>query len=117
MILGALAVSTAIATERESASTNEALQRECTRYNLDYNRVLQSYSGSGPGDRPDRNDRREWWDYAILAVAAGVFVYLGWNARVPALGMNFTWLWVLAAVLVATAAVCAWRLWKATRFS
>jgi glucose uptake protein GlcU len=117
MILGALAVSTAIATEREQASTNDALRRECARYNLDYNRVLRAYSGAGPGDRPDGNDRREWWDYAILATAAGVFVYLGWNARVPALGMNFAWLWVLVGVLVATAGVCGWGLWKATRFS
>ncbi|MGA2167137.1 MAG: GRP family sugar transporter [Terracidiphilus sp.] len=117
MILGALAVSTAIATERENASTNEALQRECTRYSLDYDRVLQSYSGSGTGDRPDGNDRRAWWDYAILAVAAGVFVYLGWNAKVPPLTMDLAWLWVLAGVLVATAGACGWGLWKATRFS
>jgi hypothetical protein len=31
--------------------------------------------------------------------------------------MNFTWLWLLAAVLVATAALSGWGLWKATRFS
>jgi len=130
MIAGALAVSTAIATEREHASTNDALERECTRYHLDYNRVLRAYNGafstSQPGERPDcpnrpvvlnRNDQREWWDYLILVAAAGVFIYLGLNARMPALSMNFTWLWLLAAVLVATAALSGWGLWKATRFS
>jgi hypothetical protein len=130
MIAGALAVSTAIATEREHASTNDALERECARYHLDYNRVLRAYSGafstSQPGERPDcpnrpvvlnRNDQREWWDYLILVAAAGVFVYLGLNARMPALSMNFAWLWLLAAVLVATAALSGWGLWKATRFS
>jgi glucose uptake protein GlcU len=118
MILGALAVSTAIATEREHASMNSALVRECSRYHLDYNRVLLACSGadsaSGLGSR---NDRRGWWDYAILVVAMSVFVYLGLNARVPALSMNLAWLWVLAAVLIATAALCGWGLWKTTRFS
>jgi len=117
MILGALAVSTAIASEREHASTNASLQRECDRYNLDYTRVLQAYSGTELPDRDGKNDRRGWWDYAILAVAAGVFVYLGLNARVPQLAMDLTWIWVLSAVLVATAVIAGWGLWKATRFS
>jgi hypothetical protein len=116
MIAGALAVSTAIATEREHASTNEALLRECTRYGLNYGRVLKDYNGSDEGT--DRgNNQRCWWDYAILAAAVGVFVYLGVNARPPELGMNMGWLWALGAVLLATAAVCGWTLGKATRFS
>jgi glucose uptake protein GlcU len=114
MILGALAVSTAVATEREHASANQALQRECTRYQLDYNRVLEACAGvpvaaNGP--------QRAWWDYVILAVAVGVFVYLGLDARVPALGMNLVWVGVLVAALVVTAAISAWGLWKTTKFS
>ena len=114
MIVGALAVSTAVATERENLSVNEALLRECRRYNLDYDRVLQSYSGSEVGES---SDRRSWWDYVIVAAAVGVFVYLGCNARVPELGMNFTWLAVLVVGLVASALLAGWGLWKATRFS
>jgi glucose uptake protein GlcU len=114
MILGALAVSTAIATEREHASTHQALQRECARYRLDYGRVMEAYSGAPAGEG---EFRRAWWDYAILAAAVGVFVWLGLNARVPALAMNLAWTAALAAALVVTAAVCTWALWKATRFS
>jgi glucose uptake protein GlcU len=117
MILGALAVSTAIATERENTSTNLALLRECNRYNLDYDRVLLAYSGSGVDDRDAVNDRRSWWDYVIVAAAVGVFVYFGVNARVPSLGMDFSWLAVLVVVLVASALLAGWSLWKATRFS
>ena len=114
MILGAVAVSTAIASEREYASTKQALERECSRYGLDSTRVLEAYRGSeARGDQ----DARGWWDYAILAAAAGVFVYLGVNARVPPLLMNAAWLWTLGAVLVVSAAVCGSRLWKVTRFS
>jgi hypothetical protein len=114
MILGALAVGTAVATERENTSTNDSLMRECNRYGLAYSRVLTAYSGSVA---EQRNERRRWWDYAILATGAGMFVYLGVNARVPALEMNFGWLAALAVVLVVSAALCAWALGKATRFS
>ena len=114
MILGALAVSTAVATEREHTSTSEALARECGRYALDYDRVLRSYTGASE-DRVAL--RRSWWDYVILACAFGVFVVLGIQARRPQLAIDETWTAILAAVMVATAAVCAWRLWKATRFA
>ncbi|MDE3062939.1 MAG: EamA family transporter [Acidobacteriota bacterium] len=115
MILGALAVSTAIATEREHASTNAALQRECTRYRLDYDRVLQAYTGTASASASG-NPSRAWWDYLILACALGVFVGLGLQARVPALPMNLTWTAILTAALVVTATLCAWALWSKTRF-
>ena len=117
MILGALAVSTAVATERENASTNQALLRECVRYGLDYDRVLQSYGGAALTDGNPSKDRRSWWDYAIVAGAVGFFVYLGINARVPQLAMNVPWLTILVVLLVASALASGWSLWKATRFS
>ena len=117
MILGALAVSTAVATEREHTSINDALLRECCRYGLDYDRVLQAYHGSGIEGSGASGDGRSWWDYAIVAAAVGVFVYFGVNAKVPLLEMNFNWLAGLAAVLVASALLAGWGLWKATRFS
>ena len=114
MILGALAVSTAVATEREHASTNDALERECGRYNLDYTRVLRAYSGTTANARAWR---RDWWDYVILACAVGVFIWLGVNARVPDLAMDYVWTAILSAALVVTAVICAWSLWRATKFS
>jgi glucose uptake protein GlcU len=113
MILGALAVSTAVATEREHTSTNEALARECDRYTLDYDRVLRSYSGEAGAQKVHRS----WWDYAILACAFGVFVVLGVQARRPQLEINTTWTVILAILMFATATICAWRLWKVTRFA
>jgi glucose uptake protein GlcU len=113
MILGALAVSTAIATEREHGSINDSLIRECDRYGLDYTRVLQAYGGS----REDRAGGRSWWDYVIVAGAVGVFIWLGLKAQVPHLEMNFWWVGVLAALLAVTATICAWGLEKKTGFS
>jgi glucose uptake protein GlcU len=122
MIAGALAVSTAVATERESFSVNQAVLRECSRYGLNYDRVMECFHGSAVGGN-DQHSRiklvnsRSWWDYVLVATAVGVFIYLGVNARVLALAMNSTWLAVLVAVLVAAALIGGWGLWKATRFS
>jgi glucose uptake protein GlcU len=117
MIAGALSVSTAVATERESQSINEALLRECCRYGLNHDRVKQTYGIPPAAEATAPADHRSWWDYAIVAAAIAVFVYFGCNARVPALVMDFTWLAVLAALLIASALLGGWALWKATRFS
>lgn len=114
MILGALAISGAVATEREQSSANDALMRECDRYNLNYYRVLRAYSGS---EFQERSDRRSWWDYLIVAVAVGIFVYLGINATVPPLRLDLRWVGALTALMVATAVSCGWGLWRASRFS
>ena len=79
--------------------------------------VLEACNGARSGGTRGEQDARGWWDYAILAAAVGVFVYLGVNARVPPLAMNAIWLWMLGGVLVASAAMCGLRLWKVTRFS
>ena len=114
MILGALAVTTAVATEKEKASMREALVRECARYGLDYDRVIQLYCGLGS---EDRESKRAWWDYAILLAGVAVFIWLGINAQVPVLSMNLAWIAVLTAMLVISAVGCAWVLWRSTRFS
>jgi glucose uptake protein GlcU len=114
MILGALAVTTAVATEKERASMREALVRECARYGLDYDRVIQRYSGVGDSSE---STKRAWWDYAILAAGVALFIWLGVNARVPALAMNFAWVGVLTAILILSAVGGIWILWRFTRFS
>jgi drug/metabolite transporter (DMT)-like permease len=114
MIAGALSVTTAVATEKEHASMREALVRECARYDLDYDRVVRAYAGN---ELPTESLGRAWWDYLILACSVGVFIWLGANAHVPALAMNFTWVAVLSIILLVAAVGCAWVLWKETRFS
>ena len=114
MIAGALAVTTAVATEKEHASMREALVRECARYNLDYDRVALSYSGN---EVRTVTEGRAWWDYPILACSIGVFIWLGVNAQVPTLTMNFAWVGSLSVILIVAAAGCVWVLWRKTRFT
>ena len=113
MILGALAISGAVATEREHSSIHDSLVREVDRYKLDYDRVLSAYSRA---EEDDRDDSRSWWDYLIIAAAAAVFIYLGLLARVPPLAMDVRWVAVLTVVLLASAVGCGWGLWKIARF-
>jgi len=114
MILGAVAISTAVAGQREQTSTNDALKRECDRYSLSYYRVLGEYSGSEIGGR---EQKRGWWDYLIVAVAVSIFSALAWIAAPPAIVMNLHWVAVLGVLLVLTLVVCCWALYKKTRFS
>ena len=114
MICGALAVSTAVATEKERASMREALVRECARYDLDYDRVVRAYAGEVSTTAATS---RAWWDYVILGCAFSVFAWLGIKAQVPALPMNLGWVGVLVAILLASAVAGAWVLWRRTKFS
>ena len=113
MILGALAISTAVASEKEHSSTNEAVLRECNRYGLDYHRTIMAQSGDEFGGR---NERRRWWDYGIVLVATAVFITLGVRAVVPPLAMNLRWTAALGAILIASLLAGGWSLWRRTRF-
>jgi drug/metabolite transporter (DMT)-like permease len=113
MILGALAISTAVASSRETMSRNHALQRECDRYGLDYREVLLAQTGEEFGDR---SQRRRWWDVVIVMAACALFVWLGINAVVPPLAMNLGWIAVLTIALLAALIGAGWALWQQTRF-
>jgi hypothetical protein len=113
MLIGALAISTAVASSRETISRNHALQRECDRYGLDYREVLLAQSGEEFGAR---SQRRRWWDVAIVVAACALFLWLGVNAIVPPLAMNLGWIAVLTLALLAALIGGGWALWRQTRF-
>jgi glucose uptake protein GlcU len=113
MIVGVLGISTAVATEREHMSMTDAVKRECGRYGLPYKRVLEANDGA----IDEHQGTRSWWDYCIVAAAVGVFVWLGMNAALPTLSVNYRWVAVLAVVLLGATIIPTWALWKKTRFS
>jgi len=112
MILGALAIGSAEASSEEKHSTNLALQRECAQYGLDYETMRKAQMGIG--DSPSK--ARRWWDYAIVLVAAGVFVALGRWAKVPAIAMDMRWVVVLSVVSLVFLVAGGLHLWRETRF-
>jgi glucose uptake protein GlcU len=114
MILGALAIGTAVASGKEHSSTNEAVLRECQRYGLDYNKALAAQSGD---EFRTKGEKRRWWDYAIVLAATGIFVVLGARAVMPPITMNLRWIAALGAVLLLSLFAGGWGLWKRTDFS
>jgi len=114
MILGALAISTAVASAKEHTSTNEAVLRECERYGLDYNRTILAQAGD---EFSGRDEKRRWWDYAIVLAATAVFVILGIRAVVPPLAMNLRWVTILGIILAASLVAGGLSLYRRTRFS
>ena len=113
MILGALAISTAVASAKEHTSTNEAVLRECDRYGLDYDKTMMAQAGEEFGNK---DEKRRWWDYAIVLTATAVFLTLGIRAVVPPLAMNLRWVAVLGVLLFVSLAAGGWSLWQRTRF-
>ncbi|RRA49575.1 GRP family sugar transporter [Acidipila sp. EB88] len=113
MIAGALAISTAVASSREHTSRNAALERECDRYGLNYLEVLGAQNGEEFGNR---NQRRRWWDFAIVLAATAVFIWLGIHARLPPIAINGHWVLALGGVLIVSLAGAGYGLWRSTRF-
>lgn len=114
MILGALAVSTAVASAKEQSSVQQALLRECDRYGLDYRQTLAAQAGEEFGKA---GERRRWWDYAIVAAACAVFLFLASQAQRPALAMDYRFVALLATVMLLTVAWASVQLHRRTRFS
>jgi len=113
MILGALAISTAVASAKEHSSTNEVVLRECNRYGLNYHRTIMAQAGDEFGGK---EERRRWWDYAIVLTASGVFIWLGVHAVVPPMAMHLRWVGALCLLLIFSLIVGGWSLWRRTKF-
>ncbi len=112
MILGALSISTAAASEREKHSGDKALLRECSRYRLEYSRVRAAQEG----EEFNASEGRRWWDYLIVACAIAVFLFLGFHAARPSIVMDVKWIGLLSALLFFSVAIAGWMLWKRTKF-
>jgi hypothetical protein len=115
MIAGAVFISTGAAPAREQASGRDAISRECEKYGLRFEDCVAAQLGALHGEH--EKGRRPWWDIVIVAVAVTIFLWLGLQAKVPPLEMNFLWTSALCVVLAFAAIGCGWLLWKRTRFS
>jgi drug/metabolite transporter (DMT)-like permease len=115
MIAGAIAISTAEASQGEQAAWKRAMDRECDRYGLDPRRVAATLAGEDPLAR-EKTGRR-WWEFVVGAAAIGVFIWLGVNAAGQPVAMNFAWTGVILIASLVFLVAGGWMLWKRTRFS
>ncbi len=115
MIAGAAAIGSAEAPEAELDSWKEAVERECTRYGLDIERVTEAVQGDDPLSR--QVHKRHWWEALVFVAAVVIFVWLGAGAARPSIAVNTPWMVLLIAATLVALAVSGTLLWKRTRFS
>jgi glucose uptake protein GlcU len=114
MILGALAITTASASVKERDSCMSAIIRECDRYKFDLAQTINAYHGERPPT--EQEQKRPWWDFLILALALGIFVWLAIGVHRPPIAMNLTSAAILAAILLAALLTSGWLLHRKTGF-
>jgi drug/metabolite transporter (DMT)-like permease len=114
MILGALAISSAVAPGGEQTAASCVIERECRRYGLDLEQALAAQQGEESRISPGR--QRAWWDYLIVALAVGIFLWLAKGTKRPPLEMNGNWIAWLSIILLVVLFGGGWMVWKKTRF-
>ncbi len=113
MAAGAVAIALSSATEREHSSWRNAADREGQRYNVSNEYVQAGMEGKHFGSH---ENTRTAFDWLLILGTTGLFIWLGFLARLPHIDISFTWAaaLVIAMMLLLTAGGVA--LWRTTRF-
>ncbi len=115
MILGAVSISAAEPPPSEMENWHAAMHRECDRYQLDTENVTAVVAGNDP--LADTKHPRRWWEWLIVCVATGIFVWLAIGTRAQHIYVNVPWMLVLIMGTMIPLGWCGTLLWRRTRFS
>lgn len=115
MVLGAVAIASAVAPEAEQSSVREAIARECDRYGLDLERLETAQQGKG--SLGDGRAERRWWDILIVVAAVGIFVWLAIGVRRPPIQVDVSFVAAMVGAMLLILVVCGLMLWRRTKFS
>lgn len=115
MMLGVGAIAFSSATGKEQAHWQEASQRESRRYNISADYVEARMRGMQMAGevRPPRT----LWDWILVAIATGTFIFFAMLARAPRLSFHWRPAVLLTTATVALLLVCGITLWRTTRFN
>ena len=115
MVLGAVAISKAEASETEKDSWRRAMNRECRLYQLDPVRLEAALQGEDA--LTDSKPGRPWWEYVVGLAALGVFIWLATLAERQVISVHFGWMGLILSATLLFLIAGAWLLWTRTRFS
>src|SRR5579883_2061566 len=115
MIVGAIALSSAVAPDAERTAWREAVARECHRYELNFKEADAAQQGMDA--MAERAGGWSVWDVLILIAAVAIFAALAYGAALPAIFIRAHWMMGLLAAMLALLLICGSLLWKWTRFS
>ena len=113
MALGAVAISLSSATEREHSSWQNAADREGQRYNVNDEYVRAGMSGTHFGSHESARSALDW---LLILGTTGLFVWLGFIARLPHMDITLSWALALVAGMLVLLAGGGVALWRVTRF-
>jgi glucose uptake protein GlcU len=115
MMLGVGAIAFSSAVGQEQAKWQEASRRESRRYRIaeDYVEARMQGRQTAGEVRPPRTV----WDWLLVAVASGVFVFFATLARAPRMSFHWAPALLLIAATLALLVVCGVTLWRTTRFN
>jgi len=113
MALGALAIALSSATAREHSSWQDAAQREGQRYGIENEYVQAGMEGRAYDGNPTRRTLLDW---LLIVGTTCLFAALAAMAVIPRAGINIGWAFLLGAAMIALLAICAFSLWRTTRF-
>lgn len=117
MAVGAGAIALSSVTGEEHGRWHEAAHREGERYGVSAKYVRAGLTGENSNDEDSGYRGRTGLDWSIVVVASAIFLGLAALSRVPDIGLNWTAIWLLSAILFVFLIVCGAALWKSTRFS
>jgi drug/metabolite transporter (DMT)-like permease len=115
MVAGAVSISMAEAPAGEQASRRRAVDRECSRYGMDSEKVAAILEGEDSGARGEAGHR--WWEVPVLLGAVALFVWLALGAERQAIAADPFWMGALIVATLAFLVVCGRMLWRYTGFS
>jgi drug/metabolite transporter (DMT)-like permease len=115
MVAGAAAICSAEAPQSEHNARRDAMQRECSRYGMQLERLEASMRGEDVLAR--QKPRRHWWEALVGLAALGIFIWLGLSAERAPIAVNLVWMAILSVATLALLLVCGLLLWRRTRFS
>ncbi len=113
MAAGAVAIALSSATEREHSSWQNAADREGQRYNVSNEYVRAGMEGKHFGSH---ENARTAFDWLLILGTTGLFIWLGFLARLPHIDISFTWATALVIAMMLLLITGGVALWRTTRF-
>jgi glucose uptake protein GlcU len=114
MALGAGVIALSSVREREHLRWQEAAARENERYGVDPDYTRARAAGR---ETTDARHRRTWVDWLVVGVATATLVAFAMMAEAPQIALEWQWVAVLVAAMLAVLVGCGVALWRTTRFS
>jgi drug/metabolite transporter (DMT)-like permease len=118
MALGAVAIASSSATEREHSSWRTAAEREGQRYGVEKEYVRAGMEGRAVTGSVDAttSTTRTFLDWLLIFGTTAIFVALAALARFPHVPISLSWAIILCVAMLALLASCAIALWRTTGF-